>query len=230
MTKGILTTFLILISFVSADAQGWRIRQAYRARPPKAILVQLFTYPRRVEFYKKTGHTAQLSAFQAASATAAKKIVDDFNDNFDFCPVYYYYDTNAHLIRDRKFSGVLLNPAMLPAKNIILSSTDTNYFIIVNSLLISEDYLPGAKTFAEDESVFNASDNVNNNKARLIVLDHNFRQLPRQVVRTAQGNIKPEKGSRHYRVNQGEHNLFYNAKAATLNQNFRNFYHPDSDF
>jgi hypothetical protein len=226
MTKGIFTILLLFISLAPANAQGWRIRQAYRANPPKAILVQLFTYPRRVEFFKKTGHTGALSAFKDASADAAKKIVEDFNDNFDFCPVYYYYDTNAHLVREHKFSGVLLNAAMLPAKNVIIDKADTSYFIIVNSLLISEDFLPGGKQYAEDESVFNANDNVNYSKARLIVLDHKFRQLPRQIVRTPHGNVKPEKGTRHYKYSNSNHNLYYSGKAATLNENFKEFYHP----
>ena len=226
MAKGIFTILLILISFAPADAQGWRIRQAYRSRPPKAVLVQLFTYPRRVEFYQKTGHTASLDAFRDASADAAKKIVEDFNDNFDFCPVYYYYDTNAHLVREHKFSGILLNAAMRPAKNVIIDKADTNYFIIVNSLLMSEDFLPGGKQYSPDESVFNASDNVNYNKARLVVLDHKFRQLPRQTVRTAHGNVKPEKGIKHYKYSNTNHNLFYSGKAATLNENFKEFYHP----
>ncbi|WP_276133841.1 hypothetical protein [Polluticoccus soli] len=221
---------LLLLAFLagsfSASAQRpWRVKQRYRASPPKAIFVQLFTYPRRVAFYKKTKRTEDLIKFQREAHNAAMQIVKDFNENFDYCPVYYYYDTNARFIMDKKFTGHILNKDLTPATDLIVKPNDTNYLIVMNALMMSEDFLPGRK--GEDIDIFSASDNVNSAKPRIVVYDHKFRQLPRNTVRTPKGTGE-RKSAKRYTYKSHSFNLSYTGKAATLNSNFYSFF--DSDY
>lgn len=206
----------------------WRVKQIYRANPPKAIFVQLFTYPRRIEYYKKNRRKEELSLFQASANAANQQIIKDFNENFDFCPVYYYYDTNATNIRERNFATVLLNKDLAPATNIPVQAADTNYFIVMNSMLMSEDFLPG-EMYGEDESLFTARDNVNSNKPRIVVYDYKFRQLPRSTtVRTPTGPRDDEDGRRHTYTSR-VFNLQYSGKASVLNRNFHEFFNMNYD-
>lgn len=221
---------LLLLSFMAgsfnASAQRpWRIKQLYRASPPKAVFVQLFTYPRRVAFYKRSKRTEDLVRFQREAHNAAMQMVKDFNENFDYCPVYYYYDTSARFIMDKKFAGRILNKDLTPSTDVVVKPTDTNYLIVMNSLLMSEDFLPSSET--EEVDIFSASDNVNSNKPRIVVYDHKFRQLPRNTVRTPKGAFE-RKRDRRYTFRSHSFNLSYAGKAATLNNNFYNFY--DSDY
>jgi hypothetical protein len=225
--KGIATLLLLLaISFIQAEAQSWRIKQIYRSRPPKAILVQLFTYPRRVAYYQKNKNFDKLHQFNKEAAKTAEQIVRDFNENFNFCPVYYYHDTNAALIREKKFRNVLLDQNLKPAADIIINPKDTNYFIVVNALLISEDFLPGNAPPPKD-AYFSASDNVMSNKQRLVVLDYKFKQLPSSTVRTTKGSVGDRKSRKAYSYSSNIFSLEYAGKAAVLNQNFKEFFNPD---
>lgn len=59
----------------------------------------------------------------------AQVMVNDFRDNFSYCPVYFFYDTNYHLVLQGKFESALLNADGTPANNIVLSASDTDYRI-----------------------------------------------------------------------------------------------------
>jgi hypothetical protein len=226
--KGIITIFLAIV-FIQADAQSRRLKQIYRSRPPKAILVQLFTYPRRVAYYQKLKNFDRLRQFNNEATKTAQQIVRDFNENFNFCPVYYYYDTNAALVKERKFRNVLLDKNLKPANDIIINPKDTNYFIVMNAVLISEDFLPGAAPQAKD-AFFSASDNVLSSKQRLIVLDYKFKQLPNSTVRTTRGSVGDGKSRKAYKYTSNAFNLQYAGKAAVLDYNFKEFFNPDDNY
>lgn len=225
--KGILS-ILLVTGFIQAEAQSWRIKQVYRSRPPKAILVQLFTYPRRVAYYQKNKNFDKLRQFNKEATKTAQQIVRDFNDNFDFCPVYYYHDTNAALIREKKFANVLLDKNLNPATDIIIDTKDTNYFIVMNAMLISEDFMPD-NTAPSKYDLFSASDNVLISRPRLIVLDYKFKQLPNSTVRTTKGSVGIKK-RRTYAYSSSAFNLQYAGKAAVLNDNFKKFFYPGYDY
>jgi hypothetical protein len=181
-----------------------------------------------MDYYKRTRNTSEMKDFRAEAHHASMQIVSDFNENFDFCPVYYYYDSNAHFIRERKFDGVLLSRDLTPAKDILLKRTDTNFFIVTNSMLMSEDFLPN-NMYGETESQLDANDNVNSTKPRIVVLDHKFRQLPRNTVRTPKGPEGERRSRDHYIYRSRKYNLLYTGKASTLNSNFYSFFNADYD-
>jgi hypothetical protein len=220
-----LLVLACILGTCTANAQRpWRIKQLYRASPPKAILVQLFTYPRRIEYYKRNKRTAELKKFQAEAHTAAMQIVRDFNENFDYCPVYYYYDSNARFIMEKKFSGHVLDKDLTPAASLPIKGADTNYFIVMNALMMSEDFMPGNAN--EEVDIFSASDNVNSNKPRIVVYDYKFKQLPRNTVRTPKG-YGQRNSARPFTYKSHSFNISYTGKAATLNSNFYSFFNAD---
>lgn len=222
--KHLLILALLAGSFNASAQRPWRIKQLYRASPPKAVFVQLFTYPRRVAFYKRAKRPDDLKRFQHEAHAAAMLIVKDFNENFDYCPVYYYYDTNARFIREKKFTGYLLDKDLTPVTTSPVKPADTNFLIVMNSLLMSEDFLPERQ--GGDVDILSASDNVNSNKPRIVVYDHKFRQLPRNTVRTAKG-IGERKSTKRYAYKSQAFNISYTGKAATLNSNFYSFFDAD---
>ena len=93
-----------------------RLRDEFRKHPPKALLVQIFTHRRLKEYYTNTQQTKRLQTFAEDIERYKAAMVADFNDNFKFCPVYYFYDTCAEKVKQGQFDGVLLDGNLKPAK------------------------------------------------------------------------------------------------------------------
>ena len=54
----------------------------------------------------------------------------DFTDNFTFCKVYYFNDTDADKIMNKQFDGVLMTADGNLATNINISNKDSNYLVL----------------------------------------------------------------------------------------------------
>jgi hypothetical protein len=98
--------------------------------PPSAILVQLRTGSNQAKYYQKGNKTEDLKKATEAISAANMKMVEDFNDNFSYCPVYYFYDTSRQSVLAKNFSGVLLDKELKPIDNPQVAATDTSYFIV----------------------------------------------------------------------------------------------------
>ena len=94
--------------------------QVYKPHPsedydwPKAILVQLNTYPNKMKAFRENGNGKMVHRLQIETDSVIKRMIADFTDNFTYCPVYYYFDTNATFIKNKQFDGILLDKDLHP--------------------------------------------------------------------------------------------------------------------
>ena len=131
MMKPFSCLLLCLLIGTSLNAQMVMRRKAKEHEmPPSAILVQLRTGSNQVKYYQKANRTEDLKKATEAIATANMKMVQDFNENFSYCPVYYFYDTNRQAVLAKSFSGVLLDKELNPIYDLQIPTTDTSYFIV----------------------------------------------------------------------------------------------------
>ena len=96
---------------------------------PLAVLVQLRSEHNRIVAMIKNGRYNDVNKVIKDATAANAAMINDFTDNFDECPVYYYMDTNATLIQKKQFAGILFDKDGIPKKNITIDSTSTNYLI-----------------------------------------------------------------------------------------------------
>jgi hypothetical protein len=95
---------------------------------PSAILVQLRSEQSRINGLIKVGDTKALAQIEQDGAAVATATINDFHDHLDYCPVYYYMDSNLSKVMNRQFDGVLTNADGKPVKSDAI--TDTDYFIV----------------------------------------------------------------------------------------------------
>lgn len=120
MTSRIFGITLLMVCFAL---------QAVAQTMPKAVLVQLRSEHKRIAHLQETRQRKKLTELKREAQVVAQVMTNDFRDHFSYCPVYYFYDTNYHLILQNKFDGVLMDARGVPADNIVLSANDTDYWI-----------------------------------------------------------------------------------------------------
>ncbi len=97
---------------------------------PRFILVQLSSEHNRAVALEQAGLHRELKTLRNDAANIMEVTVRDFGDNFDFCPVYYYIDTNYQAILDQKFEGVLLTENLSPAREVPKAASPLDYLIV----------------------------------------------------------------------------------------------------
>ncbi len=97
---------------------------------PSVVLVQLNSETNRITALRKAKDYKLLQEVKEDADNAAAAMKNDFRDHFKFCPVYYYMDTNAEMIRQKKFDNVLLNVDGTSAPGSGLNSNSTGYLIV----------------------------------------------------------------------------------------------------
>jgi hypothetical protein len=80
--------FLLLIVHAFGSSAQWSRRKTASPseKPPKAVLVELFTGYKRLD---RTQDSLTKPELQDALKKANQKMMMDFEDNFKYCPVYY---------------------------------------------------------------------------------------------------------------------------------------------
>jgi len=96
----------------------------------KAVLVQINSEQNRIGYLQKSGKNKEAENVTREAIAMTKIMVSDFNDNFVYCPVYYFVDTNIQQIKKQNFKGVLLNANGTIVENSILDPNDSDYVII----------------------------------------------------------------------------------------------------
>ena len=203
-----------------------RLKMEAKQRPPKAILVEIFMRERLMNHYVSSKQTKKEAALKRDIEGVKNAIVADFSDNYTYGPVYFFYDTDADAVRAKKFEGVLMDKDLKPAKNIVLTPTDSNYFIV---------YF-GTTAGSGSTSSFGFSDNHGDNELRyssgtikreayrLQLLDPNFNELPQYVVRDAYNMEREYRHVPKYSYNSSLLKIYYWAFAAELSKKFSSFY------
>ena len=105
---------------------------------PVVILVQLPTEQNRIVAMTKAKRFKEIEEVQHDADNVRKRIIHDFTGNFDYCPVYFYIDTNEDLVRQKNFDGIILNADGSSANNRIINSNSSDYAIVYYGYALSQ--------------------------------------------------------------------------------------------
>ena len=173
--------------------------------PPPFLLVQLSTGSNKIDYLTRQGNVEALEIATKDIDNIIQRMVLDFNENFSFCPVYYFYDTNLHYVLEKKFEGILLDNDLNRLNTLNLPEHDSNYFIV--------QY--GRR---------NSNEEWNSNT--LVVYDWQLKPLPYPVPETfyvrfyTRTNGDPKK----YTYNSSKFELRYTPMAGAYHATLRKFY------
>ena len=105
---------------------------------PRAVLVQLRSEHNRIEALTKDKRYKDAEEVENDAIRAKDAMIYDLTKNFHYCPVYYYMDTNADLVKNKVFEGILTNADGSFASNPIINKNSTNYVIVYYGYPISQ--------------------------------------------------------------------------------------------
>jgi len=206
-----LVLLVLSFSFEPAGAQVFRRRHALpNERPPKAILLQLETGYSRL---KRGGNPDFMRHLVADMKEANRLMILDFQDNFKFCPVYYFYDSNLHHITNGDLNGYLLDARGQPLTQTVIQPGDTNYFVL------KFGYMEPEGEHDLDMPLM---------KRVLIASNYKGNMLPSPLPNTSYPvNIKKEQTKKYkstYRYNSKVTDIHYRPRALQYSILLRNFY------
>lgn len=108
-------------------------------KPPKAVLVELFSGYKRVQ---RTQDKLTKPELLQALKKANQKMIMDFEDNFKYCPVYYFFDSNIIAIQNGEIAGNLLDEKGVVVQDPVINKDDTNFFILYYGVLVPDASSP----------------------------------------------------------------------------------------
>ena len=214
---------LILLGItLPAKAQLFLRRHAHPGElPPAFLLVELPTETSRYHYFMQHNMPDKAAKVKLANKQKVHCMVADFSDNFTFCPVFFFNDSDQDKIKDKQWVNVLRdkNGDLINLPMPIL--TDTNYFIMYYGLLpsvISNVNSNGATYAAEYNDV---------SFANLVAVDRNFKRLknglPDKARFTAyQLSSVPAK----YSVESKDFDIVYKPLAGFYAKTLMHFYIP----
>lgn len=217
--KAFLRYFLlsaIVLSTTVADAQLFRRRHAKNAeKAPKVVLVELFLGEKRLS---AVGSSSEREVMQRDLANVRSKTIQDFADNFSYCPVYFFYDTSFASIQKGEFEGRLYDANMQLVKEAPLANGDTSYFILYYGYLIVNNVVS-----PEDEPAHPAA------RQTLVASNHLGYPLPYPQPRTAMMGAKDgDKSMKHqkavYFYNSALYDIDYVPLAFQYSATLKTFY------
>ena len=97
---------------------------------PRVLLVQLSSEHNRLVYLQQKKRYKDLEIATNDAKNVSDRMILDFKDNFKYCKVYYYVDTNLDHIKQRDFDGVLLNADRTVATEIVINDTSKDYLIV----------------------------------------------------------------------------------------------------
>lgn len=183
---------------------------------PKFILVELNTAHKQILAYKRAGNHKYAGIASADAKAVIDCMVADFNDNFNYCPVYYFFDTNAHLILQKHMDGVLLDTNLQPA--LIPKVEEGEYRIVKYGYNINT---------ASNNSINTQSVNqIDGIQKKIIVLSPDYTIVPKPEPdgRNLAGPLYGLKPNRKYAHTSKKLQIYYRPKAKHLNSAFKRYF------
>jgi hypothetical protein len=208
----------ILLASSAIPAQAQFIGIGRRAQPgeapPKALLIELLTRGNQRE-YLVNNRPDLLPEFDRDVNTVIELTVMDWSRYFQFCPVYFFVDTNADKIRQGAFTGVLLDSAMQPVAQPVIADGERNIYIgYYGSPMPQPDTVrPTTPGQSAGQYMEHDGDDVTSLiRERFLVHDADFRMLSEDKPRTNyyRSFRPPYMTGRQYR--RYRRSLVYNAK------------------
>ena len=74
-----------------------------------ALLVRLRGYKKQIAAFEEQGNASMVKLMKSKRDELNKSIVDAFASEFDFCPVYFFYNYDTQKIKDKDFENVFVN-------------------------------------------------------------------------------------------------------------------------
>lgn len=222
-TSNLLLVVLLTALTTTSNAQVFSRKVAKSEVPPQFVLVQLNTYTNRLEIYSKRKDKSDYNQVLKDGAEVRKKMIMDFQDNFTFCQYYFYIDTNASRIKNKDFSGVLLDNELQSISNASLPSPNKSYKIIVlgYNVATTEDY--GSN---KSKDLYSNAYSIGTQRQRLMVLNPDFTRVkhpePNGLNNTGVGKSKKRKSEYAYSSEKLE--IYYKARAKQLSWAMEKFY------
>lgn len=221
--RRILALALCLTAWNDINAQVFKNRNGSTA--PEFILVQLPTNKQLAEAYTRKGNIKSAENTRKDAAEVSKRMVMDFSDNFDFCPVYYFYDSTAKQVQDGALEGVVLDKDMKPVASPKKNAADTNYNIVYFGyhVLTTSDY----RSEGDDKDPYDAAyAPLGSGQKRLVMLTHRFQNiLTAQPHRTGTiASKKSKKSVKDYYYNETSKSTYYRPYARNLSNALSRYY------
>lgn len=150
------------------------------------LLVRLRTSENAIANLKKAGNEKMAATIQRQQKAANQRLMYAFNQEFKFCPVYFFYSTHSDKVLAGLPKGIFLNKDLEVDANIMLP--DTNFFVAEVTEL---------QQFREDSDPSRTSINAEVTFRALVLRDKKFHQLakPFPFFIKAASNFPPRKRS-----------------------------------
>ncbi len=163
--KFILPIFVTILSSSIANT----------AYAQSAVLVMLKAEKNRITALEKRNLKKDADIVRQEASIIMEKTISDFTDHFKYCAVYYFVDTNADLIREKKFENVLFDKNFKPYSTSPLKKNDSSFVISyygIPPVNVQEKGRGGVpdNTYREERHL---------NKG-LVVLGHDFKRIRNQ--------------------------------------------------
>lgn len=134
---------------------------------PHVLLVQLKTEQNRINALIKGRQYKDLEEVTRDAKKVREATINDFHDHFDFCPVYYFMDTNIEAIKNKQFQGVLLNADLSVVKAPLIDQNSKDYYIVYFGYPKAQKLIAPPYSNTIDENI----------GQRLVILDDQYNQL-----------------------------------------------------
>lgn len=204
--------FLLLIVHAFGSSAQWSRRKTAlpSEKAPKAVLVELFTGYKRLD---RTQDSLTKPELQDALKKANQKMMMDFEDNFKYCPVYYFYDSNIVALQNGQILDFLMDDKGRKIENPVLQDGDTSIFLLYYGILVPDESTP-----------FDA----HVSKKMLVALDYKGDLLPFPLPRTpgpaTYKNFKSKKFNVFYKYSNTRTDTHYRACAKRYSHLLHDFY------
>ncbi|RYD56377.1 MAG: hypothetical protein EOP56_11805 [Sphingobacteriales bacterium] len=187
--------------------------------PPRAIFVEIKTHQRKQEYYKQKGFTEKARQLQIDIDSVSQRMVMDFTDNFDYCPVYYFIDVDRGKITAGDWDGVLLDSNMKTTVAAKLLPTD-NFQIVYFGFPIPQ------QAVGNNDDRNGAEVLVRNNRQRLVVLDKKGYPVKRPLPNGSnnENGGPPKRGVKAYKYKSPLLDIYYVPYAKNFNQKLYSYY------
>ena len=93
-------------------------RQQIRNLKNSILLVRLRTSDNKIKALEQAGYTEDAKETREKQRKENLKITKAFTDEFNFCPVYFFYSSATTEIKAHHFGGYLLDAGLKPVKGI----------------------------------------------------------------------------------------------------------------
>jgi hypothetical protein len=118
----LLFTLLTLASPLCSQTSTETAKQEIERLKAGVLLVKLKTGELQIKALQQAGNKQGAEELQVRLAEENKFIMQSFKRQFTFCPVLFFYSSDAEKILNKKMSGYFLNEQLQPDTMLVLGS------------------------------------------------------------------------------------------------------------